>query len=64
MKIIIILLMFFILGSLLIISNNNLNFQTADSFDRFKNIWTEWLHKVFLNFREITGNAVKLDWNP
>lgn len=64
MKVVIILLMFFVLGSLLIISNNNLAFSDSENIDRFKELWGDWINKVFMNFKGITGDVIGMDWSP
>jgi len=64
MKILIFILMFLVISSLIIINNNNLKVFEKEDFHKFSKIYTNWVDKVFLNLRIITGNAVKLEWFP
>ncbi|MBI3623297.1 hypothetical protein HY212_04445 [Candidatus Pacearchaeota archaeon] len=56
--------MVLMLGALLIISNNNLALKNQENLKKFGDIWISWTEKLFGNIQTMTGNAIKLDWNP
>ncbi len=58
------LLIFFILGYLLIISNNNLFMSNSEDVEEFNRLLLEWGSNLIFNIKNITGNAVSLDWTP
>jgi hypothetical protein len=64
MKLTIIILMILILTCLLIISNNNLAFSNSENFKEFGELWLDWIDKVFLNFKDVTGQVIGMDWSP
>lgn len=64
MKAITILFMFLILMCLLIISNNNLAFLNSKNISRFWDLFFGWMDNLFLNFKNITGQAIGMDWGP
>lgn len=64
MKLVIMLFMFFILGSLLIVSNNNIFLSNSKNFDKFGELWADWINRVFLNFKEIIREVVSVDLGP
>jgi len=61
MKLFIVVFMFVILVCLLIISNNNLSFSNSEDVSKFGDLFVEWLGKVFVNFKDITGQTIGMD---
>jgi len=64
MRLLIFLMIFVVLFSLLIISNNNLAMQKSENLVKFGDLWISWLDKVSKNVGSLTGNLIKMDWNP
>lgn len=56
--------MFFSLTALLIISNNGLALNDEENLVKFKELYLEWLDKVYQNFQGITGQVIKSEWLP
>ncbi|MEK6926731.1 MAG: hypothetical protein AABW50_05640 [Nanoarchaeota archaeon] len=63
MKFLIFLFMFLVFGALLVISNHGISFSESEDLSDFKNLYVNWLIKIFGNFGKITGDFVKLDWS-
>lgn len=55
--------MFLVFGALLVISNHGISFSESEDLSDFKNLYVNWLIKIFGNFGKITGDFVKLDWS-
>lgn len=64
MKFFLFFLIVFVSFALLIISNNSLSFLDDGNIKIFFGLYGDWFDKVFLNFKGISGNAVKMDWLP
>ena len=64
MKIIMALVMFLVLGALFIVSNENLILRDEGDFDKFSELYYDWLSGLFDNGRQITGYVVNSEWLP
>jgi len=64
MKVLLFLMVFLILGALFIISNNNLAMHQKDNIKKFSELYIEWMDQIYLNFRIITGQVIRLNWLP
>jgi hypothetical protein len=61
----IILLVLFIYATFsAVIHNNSLNLKTASGILAAGKVYFSWLVQAFGNLRELTGNAIKMDWMP
>lgn len=64
MRIFLFLIMIFILSALLIISNNEIKMYKHEDVVTFVDLYLDWAENIFLNIRNITGEAVNLRWLP
>jgi len=64
MRILIIFLMFLFIGGLLIISNNNLALHKKENIIKFKDLYLDYLDKIYLNLQQLTGEVVRVAWVP
>jgi len=64
MKILMIIVIFFLIGAFFIISENNLHLSKQAELREFKLKYFNWLDNVFMNFKQVSGYVVKLDWLP
>lgn len=64
MKILIIIVLFLLMGAFLIISNQNLALAKSENAYKFGELYYEWMKKLFLNFKSISGDFVKSSWLP
>ena len=64
MKLLIILLIFLILGALFIIGNENLALKDRENFDKFTDLYYDWLSTLFENGKTITGYIIDSEWLP
>lgn len=60
--ILVLILIFIYLTSSSLLSNQNLNFKTFEGWMKAGKIYFSWLGHAFGNAKEITGQAVKMDW--
>ena len=58
------IIMFIILGALVIISNGNLHLADVAERGQFYDSYVIWLGSLFTNIKDVTANAVKLEWLP
>jgi len=56
--------MFLFIGGLLIISNNNLALHKKENIIKFKDLYLDYLDKIYLNLQQLTGEVVRVDWVP
>jgi len=59
---IILMALFFYLTLTFVTSKNNVNLSTYDGFINGMKIYGGWLANGFGNLKEITGNAINMDW--
>ena len=64
MKIMIFLIIVFVMASLLVIESNHLNVSNNQDMQNFKNIYGNWINKIYQNTISVTGDAIKLNWMP
>ncbi len=64
MKLSIIVVKFLFIGALLIIANFNLHLRDPAEREAFVNMYTDWLHSLFLQGKEVTGYVIKFEWMP
>ncbi|MDO8622791.1 MAG: hypothetical protein Q7R52_00950 [archaeon] len=64
MRFILILVSFLIIGALFIISNNNLEMYKQENINTFFTLYIQWGGHILDNAKEVSGNAVRLDWFP
>ncbi|MCF7910066.1 hypothetical protein K9L16_00135 [Candidatus Pacearchaeota archaeon] len=60
--ILIALILFFYLSLTFVFKNNDLNFGTIDGLTQGTKLYFSWLGSIFDNIKEITLNAIKMDW--
>ena len=64
MKFFLILFFIFALGAVFIISNGSLSLHSQDNFKKFCKEYKIWLDNIFSNMKEVTGQAISLEWAP
>jgi hypothetical protein len=47
-----------------IVHNNSIDLKTASGIISACRVYFSWLFQAFGNVRDLTGNAVKMDWIP
>lgn len=64
MRILIFIIFFLLLGAFFIISENRLVLSEKDSYKTFLYLYLDWVKNIASNFKEITGEVVRLEWLP
>jgi len=64
MKVFLILFFVLALGAVFIISNSSLSLHSQDNFKKFCKEYKIWLDDIFSNVKEVTGQAISLEWTP
>jgi len=64
MKVVMLIVMFLLLGALVIISNGNLHLSDGVEREQFLDYYVVWMNSLFSNVKDLTANAVKLEWLP
>ena len=61
---IIILLIFFYTSASSLFSGQNIDWKSFSGLEKASHLYFSWLANSFSNLKSLTGNAVKMDWQP
>jgi hypothetical protein len=60
--ILVIVALFFYSTFLYVNNQHNLDFSTTEGFTESMDVYLGWLANSFTNLKQLTGNAIRMDW--
>ena len=64
MRIFLVIVFVLLLSASFIISNHDIRINKPEEASVFYSLYLGWLNQVFVNFQDITGSAIRMQWIP